>query len=77
MVIRCGLRTPDKGLINSVVELEQWRFFLGAWFTDSMLVLSKGAILEGSQTLEVLTPNRQFTSAGATLLLRVTLGKLR
>jgi hypothetical protein len=29
MVIRCGLKTFDKRLTNSVLQLEQWRFFLG------------------------------------------------
>jgi len=29
MAIRCGLKTFDKQLTNSVLQLEQWRFFLG------------------------------------------------
>jgi hypothetical protein len=30
MANRCGLTTFDKGLTNSVLQLEQWRFFLSA-----------------------------------------------
>ena len=30
LAIRCGLEAFDKGLTNSVLQLDQWRFFLGA-----------------------------------------------